>query len=439
MTRQKHLKRRVRERMRKTGERYATARRHVIQQAPHPSSEQPFLHFPGNNPGATVLRALLANAGVRAPHTGDPFTEAMTFGVAGGIGAGVFSFHYEEEGITTFFIAGRHLWQDDLAYLQAAAGRLGCETTVRETGGRKTAASNLRELLAEHGPVAAWVDLAHLPHRAMPATWSGGGYHVVMVYEIAEDGEAVLIGDLADEPIAISLQALADARARIRKQKNRLLALVPAGQAPALKEAVAAGLQACHTGLAEGRSKNFTLQAFRDLGRRLHGSGGKDSWEATFPPGRKLWTGLTSLHDFVEHYGTGGGLTRPLFAEFLAEAADALADSGLADLSDRYHALGRGWSELADMALPDGVEAFRQAKALLAEKAELLYSQAEGRVEKTRAAWERLEALAGQAEEDFPLTDGEAEALRRDLKGKVLALHEAESAAHQSMGEWIRS
>ncbi len=49
------------------------------------------------------------------------------FGIAGGVGAGVVAFHYDKEDFSSFFIAGRHLWQDDLAYIQSACVRLaGC-------------------------------------------------------------------------------------------------------------------------------------------------------------------------------------------------------------------------------------------------------------------------------------------------------------------------
>jgi hypothetical protein len=41
----------------------------------------------------------------------------MLFGIAGGIGAGVFSFVYDKEDFASFFVAGRHNWQDGVAYL----------------------------------------------------------------------------------------------------------------------------------------------------------------------------------------------------------------------------------------------------------------------------------------------------------------------------------
>jgi hypothetical protein len=92
MTSHEYLKQLVRARMTKTGESYATARRHVLRQAAQPSADPVNQwHFPGNVPATTALRVLLAHAGVRSPHGGAPFSEAMLFGIAGGIGIGVFS------------------------------------------------------------------------------------------------------------------------------------------------------------------------------------------------------------------------------------------------------------------------------------------------------------------------------------------------------------
>src|SRR5205085_12314326 len=107
-----------------------------------------------------------------------PFAEAMLFGIAGGVGIGVFSFFYEKESAASFFVAGRHGWQDDLAYLKTACRRFGITPVVRESSGAKTAVSQLADALAG-GPCVAWVDLAHLPHRGVPAKLSGAGYHVI--------------------------------------------------------------------------------------------------------------------------------------------------------------------------------------------------------------------------------------------------------------------
>src|SRR3982750_3396646 len=95
---------------------------------------------------------------------------------------------------------------------------------------------------------------------------------------------------------------------------------------------------------------------------------------ACFTPGARLWRGLTSINEYVEHYGTGGGLSWPLFAEFLGKAAEALGRKPMRIVADQYAELGRAWSALADAALPDDVPAMREAKELLARRAELMHS-----------------------------------------------------------------
>jgi len=435
MTVRKHLKQLVRERMTKTGESYTSARRHIVRLAPqNPTDPALRWHYPGNIPAATALRVLLAQAGIHNPKTRQPFSEAMVFGIAGGIGIGVCAFHYAKENFSSFFIGGRHLWFEDVAYLTEAAERFGQKPVIKETGGANTAVKQLRDLL-EAGPCIAWVDMVHLPHRALPAVWSGGGYHVVTVYKI--DGDHALIGDLTDEPVTISLKDLATSRARIKKQKHRLLAIP---QAPAkklgLRELVWAGLKAGHEGMTtrgiKGFPNMFNLESIRIWADRLHSSKEKQSWDAMFPRGIHLWHGLTGMHRCIEHYGTGGGLCRPLFAEFLDEAGKALGDPRLRSLSTAYAKIGRGWSELAGEALPDNVPLLQRARRCHDRYAELFTSG--GSVDDKRAVWAELDELAAQAKSDFPLSEAACADLRRHLQESVRALLAAEQDALSQLG-----
>src|SRR5262249_41674154 len=174
----KHFKHLVRARMGKTGESYATARRHILRQA-DPTTDVPW-HFPGNVPATTALRVLLTAAGVRDPHTGGPFSEAMLYGIAGGVGIGAFSFLYEKGNFASFFVAGHHLFHAHRAYLTGVLGRFGIKPVVHETTSPKAAAAALRDALAS-GPCVAWVDRSHLPHRGLPSHFSGSGYHIVAI------------------------------------------------------------------------------------------------------------------------------------------------------------------------------------------------------------------------------------------------------------------
>lgn len=430
MTRHKHLKQLVRDRMAKTGQRYAAARRMILS-AIEPKSP----HLPGVVPGTTALRVLLTHAGLRDPHIGRPFTEAMLYGLAGGVGIGVFSFYYEKEDFASFFVAGRHLWHDESLYLQRACKRLGATTVVKETTSPKAAETNLREMLAAYGPCVAWVDMAGLPHRGISIT-GGNAYHVVTVYSVDDKQHTAQIGDLTDEPVTIPMADLTAARGRIRKDKYRLLAVSQASSVKGLAPLASVAFKACHVGLngadaPKNARRNFSLKALETWADRLTSAKDNDRWERVFAPGHRFWSGLTSIHRFIEHYGTGGGLGRPMMADFLTESAAAFKKPVLKQLGERYAELGRQWSELADTALPDVVAEFAEFKSLSQQYAELANSS--GSPDEKRAVWAQLDDLGRRVKDRFPLTSAECAELRLKLAERVRAIHAAEVAAHQQL------
>ena len=163
------------------------------------------------------------------------------------------------------------------------------------------------------------------------------------------------------------------------------------------------------------KQTNFTLEAFRSWGERMHGSKDKESWERIFLRGPRLWRGLTSIYQYIEYYGTGGGLCRPLFADFLVEAGEALQEPALRSLAQRYAELGRRWSELADAALPDNVPPFAEVKRLYARRAELTLGDAADAVA-VGEVWQRLEELQRSSPEAFPLNEDQCMELRAACK-----------------------
>jgi len=431
MTRHKHFKQLVRARMEKTGERYAAARRHVLASQPA-AAAAPF--FAGSVPATTALRSVLASRGMKDPATDQPFSEAMLFGLAGGVGIGVFSFLYEKADFASFFVGGRHLWHDDEAYLKTALGRLSIPTDIRETGSAKAAERDLRELL-ERGPCIAWVDQGLLPHRAVGNEMVGGGYYVVTVHELDADGNAV-IGDLADRPIAVRADDLQAARGRIKKYRHRLLSIAETPKTTDVAVAFASGLGACHDGLlgegaVEKSRRNFTLNALDDWAKDLVGTGAK-SWSHRFPRGHRLWAGLTMLYEFVELAGTGGGLCRSLFADGLDEAASRTGEDHLADLASGYRALGEAWSELAVAALPGREGPLANARELMTERAELRAS-APDEIGRINAIGQELERIAAESARAFPLDESRCADLRQELSTRLRTIHSEEVRLHQMM------
>lgn len=416
MTRHKSFKQRVRDRMTKTGERYTTARRQLLGHTA-PDAEPP--SYAGVHAATTAFRLLLRHAGHAA-------SERTLLAAGGGVGIGVFAFHYEH--FSSLFLAGRHLWHDDLAFLQGLAGRFDCTLEVRETSGRKKAERDLFEML-EHGPVVAFVDLGTLGHRGPVEA-----YYLVTVLDADPEAGTARIADLADAPLEVPLATLADARAKHRKFAHRLMRIERAPSELPWSRAVADGLWACAEGLVaspmKGFGRNFTLDGLDDLVRRMRG-GGKDGWETVFPPGPRRWAALSAVYEYVEHYGTGGGLLRPFFASALRGAARHL-NTDARRAADAYAALGEAWSDAAAHALTDEVPAFARLKGLIDDTYATYYAQEAGANEALEDLRRRRAELTGGED---ALNGGDAAAHLEGLADRVANLAEAEREARARLVE----
>src|SRR5213593_33642 len=69
-----------------------------------------FQHFGGQQVETAALRHALAQLGVVAPHTGELFSEALLFGIGGGIGLGYFV--YESGDYTSLYLATRLMTEE---------------------------------------------------------------------------------------------------------------------------------------------------------------------------------------------------------------------------------------------------------------------------------------------------------------------------------------
>jgi hypothetical protein len=438
MTTQKHAKARVRARMARTGERYATARSHVMREASgnaaaaatptRPSTRQ---HAAGTNAGAAALRTLLAAAGA-------PVSEPVALVLGGGIGLGVFQFHYAAEDVATFFLAGRHRWDDDQAFLSEGLRRAGCEPLVTETTSATRADRQLREALAAGEPVVAWLDFAELGTRAYPASYSGGGYHVVVVRDIDDARGVAHIDDLADGPLAVPLEDLARARGRIAKDRHRLLRRAPGARAEVTPAALGAGLQATVDGFASPRTRSFGLQALDDLAARLRGEG-KGSWSTVFARGGQLLDALLAVHDGIELQGSGGGLVRTPFAAGLREAAALGADpAALAEVAATYEALGARWTALAAQVLPSEVPALRRARELSTQRALAYRTRGMAARAALESSWAEQAALRAEVDDCFPLDAPQRRAFLDAIASTVTALHAGEREALEQLQAALR-
>ena len=345
MTTRKHLKSLVRERMRKTGERYTVARRHIV------DADTSWELRGGVHGDTAVLANVLANLGVVAPHTGEPLTEAMVLGVGGGLGAGYILWQFEAHEFRTrvLTLGFRRMWQYPDRWARETTGRLGLHAELHETGGTRAAATALDAQLDRGLPAIAWIDTYTLGHRGEPQWRDGYGGPPLIVYERAGDHYA--IDDLSTRRELVPAGRLAAARARVGSYKHRRITLDPERIELALVPAVEEGLRLQVQHLSE-RSDSFSLPAWRKWARMTSDTRNSKGWPTVFADGLATGSLRASIYTEAAH----GAHLRGLYADFLDEAAGLLGRESLTEAADAWRRAAARWEPIVDTALPPGDE-----------------------------------------------------------------------------------
>ena len=308
MTRQRDFKSRVRARMERTGERYAAARAHVLAAGPdRPRVETSFALplFPsvhavgGQQADVAAARNLLANAGL-AGHDGAPLTEAMAFGLAGGVGFlyGVF----EYDGTPTMTIVSRNRSLPD-AFLEPLFERAGAEVRISTTVSAAKARRELDQLLDEEAPALCTVGAGWLDYLGLPRDESAMSPHVVGV--IGRTDGTLLLDDRAPQPLTVEADTFAAARAAYRPAKHRMISVtaLPGEHdwVGAVNTALHAGVRGYDTPPVPQWAANVGMAGLKKWHRLLTRPTEKKSWHRIFAEGSRAAIGLTRLYDCVTH------------------------------------------------------------------------------------------------------------------------------------------
>lgn len=376
-----------------------------------------------------------AYQGVKAPHTGRPYSEALLLGVSGGIVMGYFSFAYQG-----FDPHVALLTRNTFDPLDTLLARLGVVQEVRQTANPEKGVANLLEVLDGGRAALAWADAYSLPYNALPAADGMWVMYPVLVYGYDQPADTVWIADRASVPLTVTTAELAVARGRVKKDRYRVLAL---GDPDPEKLAAAAGkgiqdtLKLFHSQSPRGSGENFGLAAYRRWADLLANPKRRGSWAQVFPPGRPLLAGLSTAFYGLLRPGAHDA-ERGQYAVFLEEAAVLLDKPGLRETAGLFRRSAAAWEAVADALLPAGAPVLERMRAIMERKAALFTTQG-------RAAQPELEALEGElwglkagAVAGFPLDETATRALLENLRQAVLAVHEVEQEAVAALEAGIR-
>ncbi|MBC8100217.1 MAG: DUF4872 domain-containing protein [Armatimonadetes bacterium] len=386
----------------------------------------------GSHSLTAALTNLLANQGVKAPHTGAPYSEALVLGIGGGLGAGYILWEFKAHDSAKIVMGFRNRWNYPVEYLTNLATRINAKLTLQETGSMKAAAANLWEALARDVPCMLWIDKAHLPHQYLPEAQKGYNSQVVGAYGWDAGEQALLVDDLGDSLFSVPKSVLTDGRKRIGSDKNRTI-LVNAPVNPDLQAAVLAGIQDCVEHLGRD-SESFSLPVYDKWAKLMTNPKNPKSWAVVFKERIGLYETLRSVYEGIILNDTEGCGLRGLYAQFLDEAATILANPALQTAATAYREAAEIWGALADAALPEKVEVFAQTRALLHRRYALLKA---GQSAELAAVTAQLDTLQDALKRDFPLNTANTNALFEAMQAQLNSLYWREKAALELLREAV--
>ncbi|MDX2160405.1 MAG: DUF4872 domain-containing protein [bacterium] len=384
-------------------------------------------HRRGIHCGTAALLNTFDAMGVTAPHSGQPFTEALLLGLSGGLGAGYILWEFKAHDSATLVIGFRARWNYAVEYMTGLCQRLNIPVEILEAGGSKAALANLKQTLAKGYPAPVWADKPNLPYHGLPERLKGYSLHIVAAQRLTDDHAELY--DLAPALWTVTASELAAARAQVPSSKNRVLSIDPPSAPLDLPAAVGAGIQACIDHLSSD-SESFSLPVIRKWAKTLTDSKNKKGWPSVFAGRKGLLDALTSVYEAVVWDQSDGTGLRGLYAQFLHEAADIMAVPRLHDAAQAYQAAGDAWRAFANAALPGETGMLADSRRLIDARYQAFFANQSGQVREHVSAWEVLRQRANAA---FPLDDSAVRDLFADMQARLETVYSAEVTALETL------
>lgn len=360
MTKQRDFKTLVRERMTKTGERYAAARASILQRIPatdagtrskYPGVLAGYERFGGIQAGTAPLTNVLRHEGVLWGVTRKPFTETAVNGLCGGPGFLYAVFEYK--GLPPFLSIALQSRSMPDAFIHQGLERLGVRMTRQETT----------------SPIAA--------RKALEATLAGGraalcaaGLRTVAVVGRMDDDW--WIDGRAPVPTRLSSERLARQRAANKPAKHRLTRVdepdPSAAPLASLRGAIVDTAKAyVEPPVPKSFWSNCGLAGLGKWQKMLTETKDRKGWPTLFDQGPRAFAGLVRAYEWVAcRVAPGAG--RPLYADFLDEAAAILNEAPLRSAADAFREAGKLWTSLGgfiatvdDDVIREGCQAVERA------------------------------------------------------------------------------
>ena len=385
-----------------------------------------YKEFGGRHAETAALAHTLNYMGITAPDSGLPFSEALLFGIGGGIGAGYFVRHAREQ--ITLHLATRIITQESTlpGFLHTICTRLSLSAQVQQAPSVAGAEKKLQQALSLVLPILVWADPRLLPYYGTPSA-----YHALVVYGLDTRQDIVYISDRSMLPLLLTRGELSVARQSLEVRRFRSLLIEPRAVVPRVDVAVRQGLNDYVTQMRHGfgpaeHDTGTGLKALERWAERLVVAGNPRGWLQLFPPGPRMYDVLVSAYDQIENRGAAGSALRGLFADFLVEAAELLGRPGLKAAAESAQAAAQRWTELSAALLPGELPVFAEARWITTRRRTLFEEHGRAADAEIHTLDTRLAELRTAVAAGVGLSPAEAGDLLSNARERVLAVLKAE-------------
>lgn len=387
-----------------------------------------------HNCTGTVVNTLAA-MGVNDPKTGKPYTEALAFGASGGIAFGYFVFEYKGH-LPHVALLTRNTFSP----FERTMDNLAIRREARETTDGARAERNLRLELDAGNPVIVLADAYSLPYTGLCAEQMWAMRPLLVV---GQEGTDFLVVDGPEFPIKISAEDLHRARAKVKKDRFRMVVL-EAPDTERLAEGLLNGIKTCNALFLDkppaGSPNNFGFIGMRHWAKMLTDTKNAKGWVKTFEPGPRLVEALAGhfgqpgLADWIERWGTDRRADRGAFADFLEEASVWMGKKGVAAQAAPFRKSAELWNQIAEASLPDDVPELKALKELKRRHVDIFRAKGLASLEERAAIREQMKELTSSAGVAAVLSD-HAVGIQARISELVVQIVDIEEPAIQSLRE----
>ena len=389
-------------------------------------------HVAGRQPESATLRNVLIQ---RDACTSDLCTEEMLFGLGGGIGCSYWLF--DMHGGHPVVIGSRiHAKEGDTPYftLQMTEG-WGATADVRHSSSPSAATKSLVKILNDGFTPIVWVEVTKLPYMFL----SGNplAYHQVVVHGV--DGDDVLVGDLGDSVIRMSMEELTEARNSNWAPKFRTVVITEATAKPQLREALSDRIRGTCSQMLEGLGiANFGLTALNKWAQMLTNTKNKKGWPNCFPGGPPLQGAMSTVFEQIELRGYGGSAFRGMYADFLDQAAGVLRKSAFRKVAEQFRESEASWRAISDAALPDSIPLLKETREALTRRSVLIRKPRTTAIDKElESLRDRLKQLRERSAKELSLSKADTLDLFGAISERVLETEKIERAAFTELSSIV--